>query len=100
MLDLFSDILKRQCGFQVDNCGTEPHTFVYLNDAIFSGGRVKQDLVNWIKVEAPDKAKIHIIVIASHQGSYYNRNKINEAIKLSDKKISLRWWHGTKEENF
>lgn len=93
MLALFDEVLKRQCGFQIDNCGTASNTFIYLDDAIFSGGRVKQDLDNWIKYKVPNKAKIkiHVIVIALHQGFYYNRDMIEEIIRESDKDIDISW---------
>ena len=99
MLALFDKVLKKRCGFQTDDCGTTFNTFVYLDDVIFSGGRVGQDLVGWINGEAPSKATVHVIVIASHQGSYYNRNKVEGTIKSSGKDISLYWWRGIKMED-
>ena len=43
--------------------------------------------------------QVRIIVIASHQGSYYNRNEMSEAINSSGNEISLRWWLGMKMED-
>ncbi|MCY4037900.1 MAG: hypothetical protein OXF09_00380 [Hyphomicrobiales bacterium] len=99
MLALFDEVLKEQCGFQISDCGTASNTFIYLDDAIFSGGRVGQDIVNWTNGEAPSKATVHVIVIASHQGSYYNRKKVEGNIKSSGKDINLYWWRGIKIED-
>lgn len=99
MLALFGAFLEKKCGFNIDGCGTGADTFVYLDDAIFSGGRVSHDLVDWVKGKAPNKATVHVIVIATHQSSYYNRNKVGEAIRASGKSIDVRWWRSVELED-
>ncbi len=99
MLALFSKLLEKKCGFSVDDCGADPKVFVYLDDAIFSGGRVSHDLTAWIADEAPDEAQLHVIVMATHQGSYYYRNRVSNAQKKSDKKIKITWWNAIELED-
>jgi hypothetical protein len=99
MLALFSKVLKKNCGFSVNDCGADPRAFVYLDDAIFSGGRVRDDLSAWIANEAAIDATLHVIVIATHQSSYYNKNKVDEAVRVSKKAIRLTWWHATNLED-
>src|SRR3989344_3764212 len=43
MLALFDQLLKKVCGFGMDHCGKNPSVFVYLDDAIFTGNRVRRD---------------------------------------------------------
>ena len=99
MLALFDRILKKECGFTVSDCGTKPRAFVYLDDAIFSGGRVRDDLTAWISDKAPNQGTLHTIVIATHQGSYFNRNRIAEALEKSGKKIKVNWWYAIQLED-
>lgn len=99
MLALFGRILTKKCGISIDDCGAEPQAFVYLDDAIFSGGRASQDLVKWIKEDAPDKARLHVVVIATHQSSYYNKNKVTAAMKEAEKSIKITWWHSVDLED-
>lgn len=99
MRELFSQVLFEKCALTVDECGVNPTTFVYLDDAIFSGGRVKQDLVKWINNDAPDRAIVHVIVMATHQGFYYNKNKIAQAVTDSGKTIKIQWWRSIELEN-
>lgn len=99
MLALFSKVLEKECGISVDDCGADPQAFVYLDDAIFSGGRVSHDLANWIAKDAPADARLHVIVIATHQGSYYNKNKVTDALKASGKTIKITWWHAADLED-
>lgn len=99
MLALFSKVLEKECGYTVDDCGADPKAFAYLDDAIFSGGRVSHDLSAWIAGDAPDNAKLHVIVIATHQSCYYNKNKVGEAIRAAGKKIDITWWHAVDLED-
>lgn len=103
MLALFGSVLEEKCGFKVEDCGvdpdSDPDTFVYLDDAIFSGGRVSHDLSSWIVEEAPNNATIHVIVIATHQSSYYNRNRVDKAIGSSGKTIKVEWWRFVELED-
>lgn len=99
MLALFSKVLEKQCGFAVAGCGAEPEAFLYLDDAIFTGNRVRRDLEAWINEDAPEKAKLHVVVIATHEGSYYSRNKVSEAAKAAGKKIGITWWRAINLED-
>lgn len=99
MLALFSKVLETKCGIRVDECGTNSQAFVYLDDAIFSGGRVSQDLVPWISYEAPEETSLHVIVIATHTGAYYYKNRVTEALKTSGKKVEIKWWKAIKLED-
>jgi hypothetical protein len=100
MLALFSKVLEKECGFGTRDCGAVPGVFVYLDDAIFTGNRVRRDLEQWIVKDAPAEAKLHIITIAVHTGGrYYAKGKIEEAAKVAGKNIGLRWWRAIELED-
>ncbi len=99
MLALFNEILTKECGFTTDECGADPHTYVYLDDAIFSGNRMRQDLLPWIADEAPWQTSLRIITLATHQSSYYNRNIVRNAVSASEKKIDIGWRHKLRLED-
>ncbi|MCH8476181.1 MAG: hypothetical protein LAT55_13250 [Opitutales bacterium] len=100
MLALFSKVLEKQCGFEAADCGETPHAFVYLDDAIFTGNRVRRDLETWIAEQAPAEAKVHIITIALHSGGhYYADGKIKVAARAAGKSIDLTWWRAIKLED-
>ena len=100
MLALFSKVLSKKCGFEAADCGAAPHAFVYLDDAIFTGNRVRRDLETWIAMDAPTEAKVHVITIALHSGGqYYAQGKIKEAAKAADKSINLTWWRAIELED-
>ncbi|MEW7996661.1 MAG: hypothetical protein G8D90_14365 [gamma proteobacterium symbiont of Clathrolucina costata] len=99
MLALFDQLLRKSCGFGLSDCGDDPHSFIYLDDAIFTGNRVRRDLEEWIADEAPASANVHVVVIATHEGSYYHRNKVDEAATAAGKAINITWWHAIDLED-
>lgn len=88
---MFNAILQKECGISM-NDNNNPKCFIYLDDAIFSGSRVRNDLIPWIKNEAPNNTKLHIIVIALHKGYWYARDQILDTINKAEKKIDVTWW--------
>lgn len=100
MLALFGAILEKECSIKIEDCGADPDTFIYLDDAIFTGNRVRRDLETWIAEQAPAEAKVHIIMIALHSGGqYYADGKIKEAARTAGKSIDLTWWRAIELED-
>jgi hypothetical protein len=100
MLALFSRFLKKHCGFDVADCGEIPTAFAYLDDAIFTGNRVRRDLEVWIKTDAPANAALHVITIALHSGGqYYASSNIAKAANAAGKKIEVKWWRAIELED-
>lgn len=76
MLKLLEDSIQRQCGLAMESCGVSPHTYLYLDDAVFSGGRVRSDVIKWIKEAAPAKAKLVVLVIGLHRGGEWYSTRV------------------------
>jgi hypothetical protein len=90
--ELFGEVLKKKCGFGLEGTGKGNDVFVYLDDGVFTGNRVRRDLEAWL-TEAPKKAQVHVIAFADHTGNYFARQKMAEAIKASGKSVTVKWWH-------
>lgn len=90
--ELFGDVLKKMCGFGLDGTGNGTKTYIYLDDGVFTGNRVRRDLEAWLPT-APQSAKVHVIAFADHAGNYFARQKMEEAISASGKDIKVKWWH-------
>lgn len=98
MLALLKNSLQRQCGIAMELCGISPHTFLYLDDAVFSGGRVRFDIIRWIKESAPTNVKLDVLVIGLHS-EWYSTKMILEAATAVGKSIELKWWRAVPLEN-
>ncbi len=102
MLAIFGQFLEKVCGVKVKDCGNTktPAAYIYLDDAIFTGNRVRRDIETWIQTDAPDSAKVHIISIALHSGGqYYANGRIQAAAKAAGKVISITWWCAVELED-
>ena len=100
MLTLFSNCLTDKFGIRLSDCGKDGGDFIYLDDVMFSGNRVGNDLERWIDNDAPPLANIHVIVAAWHTlGQYLCERKLNGVIVKSGKKITIKYWRALVVEN-
>ncbi len=82
MLKLFAKCLSDKCGLDLNQCGEPNGDYIYLDDVIFSGNRVGNDLEEWVNNEAPQNAKVHVIVAVLHSGgSYLSDRKLKRGCK-------------------
>ncbi|KVT40464.1 MULTISPECIES: hypothetical protein [Burkholderia] len=101
MVNLFAETLAQHCGLELKNCGSQGGDYIYLDDVLFTGGRVATDLIAWIEGSAPPKAIVHVIVMALHtSGLYYlSHTKLPQAIAKTGKDIKVRFWRSFELEN-
>lgn len=100
MLKLFDNSLQKSFGLNVKSCGSQSGDFIYLDDVLFSGGRIGSDLTTWIRDKAPNKAHIHIIVAALHTSGHYLLNRrLQQVVEESKKDIKLTYWRSIELEN-
>ncbi|WP_146767994.1 phosphoribosyltransferase-like protein [Mesorhizobium atlanticum] len=94
MLGIFEQALQNTFGLKIADCGANaPDTFFYIDDVLFSGGRIKHDVVKWIKEAAPQTGNLAIVTMAFHSlGQWRTAKDIAEAAKESGKTIKVTWW--------
>jgi hypothetical protein len=96
----FFELLKLELGIEKGDCGKRNEVFVYLDDAIFSGGRVGGDLAVWIKTKAPKSATVRILVIGTYTlGEYQLKKRLIQIAKEAEKDISFEIWAALRLEN-
>ena len=93
MVAMFGAVMKKTCGFDASGCKASNGTFVYLDDVVFTGNRVLNDLRAWIAGPAPKKAHVHIITMAYHRGGqWYAGKELTKAATDAKKDITRTWW--------
>ncbi len=93
MLALFRGVAEDQLGFAPSTNVPEKDLYVYIDDGIFSGLRVLQDLKKWITDSAPQACELRVIVATLHTGGqYYASKNLAKAATESGKKITFAWW--------
>lgn len=100
MLAIFGELLKQEVGLELADCGSSDGPFIYLDDGLFGGGRIRQDLTTWIENDAPEKCELRVVVASLHMlGQYYVDKKLSELKANTQKKIKLSWWRIQEVEN-
>ena len=100
MLEMFGDALGNKCGLNLEECSGSSGTFIYLDDGIYTGNRILGDLRSWIQSDAPDEAKVNVIVIALHRGGrYYAKTELNRASEEAGKAVTVKWWSRVRLED-
>lgn len=94
MLGMFDELLRSECDLGIASCGLDdPEAYLYLDDGIFTGNHIRNDLRSWVQADAPARAKVHVVTIASHNlGQWYAKKGIHEAAKSEGKQIDVTWW--------
>lgn len=92
MLEIVGDAIQKKYGISLEECGQNyVSSYIYIDDAIYSGNRVVRDIQNWADtINDPNSiVRIDIIVIAFH-----NRNfkYIKEQIEKVLPKAEIKFW--------
>jgi hypothetical protein len=98
---LFAAALTEECnGLDLEDCGQVGNTFVYMDDILFTGERIRNDLSAWIASKAPRKSTIHVLVMATHRyGEWMCEKRVNEAAAAAGREIDLTIWAAHRFEN-
>lgn len=100
ILALFADSIHQQCNLELNQCGVVNGPFFYLDDVLFSGGRVGSDLKNWIINTSPVKATVHVLVIGTHSlGTWQLKNAVAAEAAKVGKEIECNVWAAVCFEN-
>ena len=100
LLEIFDQCLREHCGFGVDVCGSPAGPYIYLDDILFSGNRIGNDLEPWIANEAPSVATVHVIVMEVHTlGEYHAKKRLKAAATKANKSIDIQYWRADTVEN-
>lgn len=92
MLEIMNSRMNNRFGFGVqNNCGSG--TFVYLDDAVYTGNRVRRDIESWLENSAPQIITLHIVTIAYFNGGkHYAEDQIKAKAQSLGKSLNLQWW--------
>ncbi len=97
---VFGEGLLDQCGLEIDSCGADGGDYVYLDDVLFTGGRIGSDLSAWIVNDAPAKGTVHVVVIAAHRfGEWKCSERLKQEAAAADKTLTFNFWAAVRIEN-
>lgn len=100
MLEMFDRALQHEHEMSLEDCDGSSGTYLYIDDVVFSGGHVRNDLTRWIENDAPKDADVHIVAMALHSGGqFYADREITKYARARKKNIRTHWWRILEVEN-
>ena len=97
---LFSKALEREHGVAAGTCDARDGVFVYLDDVLFTGSRIGNDLSTWITDESPEAGTVHILVIAAHRfGEWKCEGRLKKEASKARKDLRFHFWAARRIEN-
>ena len=92
ILEMFDEILQETHGFGINQAGSSGGDFIYLDDCIATGHRVRDDVRSWIAGETPEHIKLNVIAPILYRGSWWINQHIERAATENHKRIRLAKW--------
>jgi hypothetical protein len=90
LLNLCEQILQSVHGFGLEDCGSSPVAYIYLDDCLYSGNRVRRDIVHWLS-NAARGTTLHLIFFALHTtGREYSQKEIEQKAQVQG--VVVKFW--------
>ena len=94
------DVVNKSFDFNIKENTSETNNYIYMDDVLFSGNRIRNDLEDWVEKYAPSKCIVNIIVFAYYLGGqYYCSRRLEQKAKQCAKQIQFVWWREKEFEN-
>lgn len=92
ILKIFDEVLRETHGYSLVDTGSDEGDYIYLDDCIGTGNRVRWDVCGWLETDTPSQITLHIITPILYSGSWWIDAKIKETAEANNKNVSLHRW--------
>lgn len=92
ILGTFDEVLHQTHGFGLESTGSPTGDFVYLDDCIGTGSRVRSDVCTWLDTVAQTSIRLHIVTPVLYLGSWWIDKKIAEKAASVGKTVAIKKW--------
>jgi hypothetical protein len=89
---MFDAVLEETHGFGLSQTGSSDGDYIYLDDCVATGNRIRNDICNWLQDNTPQNIKLHVVTPILFTGSWWIDGKIKETAREAEKTVSLRKW--------
>jgi hypothetical protein len=94
LLNVMADVLRERLSLDIRACGSPDGPFLYLDDVLFSGNRIRADLLRWLGSSAPAKSELHVVTLALFAyGAYSVEKRVQQEAKRLGKEVGLQLWN-------
>lgn len=80
-------------GFGISGTGQGDEDFVYVDDIVATGNRVRNDILPWLKNVDASTIKLHLVAPVQYTGSWWMERHLKDSADVSEKSIQVitRW---------
>lgn len=90
LLEIVDDLLQEMFGFQTKDCGQAGGPCLFLDDCLFSGRRVRKDVIGWLRTNGELWGELYIALLGRHRsGGWYTETEIEKV--ASDALTIVEW---------
>ena len=97
LLEMFDEVLREIHGFGIDQTGMPDGDFIYLDDCIGTGSRLRSDVCNWLEGKSLNNVNISVITAIIYTGSWWFIEKIRETSEVDLHRIALAEMENRRE---
>ncbi|PAQ14094.1 hypothetical protein CD798_12500 [Bacillaceae bacterium SAOS 7] len=91
LLELMEEVMDEHFDIALTDCGTNPTTYIYLDDCMFSGNTVYRDIEKWASKRDIQNTTIHLVFLSLYKGNIkYVTNKLNSIFE--GKNVEIEFW--------
>jgi hypothetical protein len=99
LLELFDAALQEECGLSVSECDDADGALIYVDDAVYTGMHVINDLEQVI-ADAPARTKLYMVIYGVHnQGASYATRELERRFRAAGKTVDIKWFGQLALEN-
>ena len=92
ILLLFNEVLHDTYGFYLEDTGSEEGDYIYIDDCMGTGTRIKNDICTWLNNDSPKEINLHIITPIMYTGSWWIDDHIKTTAENNGKIINMHKW--------
>lgn len=98
LLELLDEVMQEKFDISLSECGSQPTTYIYVDDCLFSGNTLLRDIESWAKKNQIQNTTLHFVFLALFDGNIkYLNQKLMTLFK--DKNVTFKFWRAFEFSN-
>ncbi|MCD6327177.1 hypothetical protein J7M28_06455 [bacterium] len=93
ILEIFDEILQDEHGFGLADTGSGDGDFVYIDDCMGTGNRVKHDICSWLDQDTPRQITLKVVTPILYAGSWWIDEWIKQKATENGKTITIEKYY-------
>jgi len=96
LLAILHEVLREELELAPADCGSDDGPFLYLDDGVYGGGHILDDLRTWVAQTQRRECEVRVVVPFLHTGG---QERVEQKILAAYPRLALRFWRIYPIEN-